>query len=63
MLEILKNSNKFKAACERAAERAVNEECAVYVAYVARWDTYKVSDWIDDATVCRFDGSSEIEWL
>lgn len=63
MLEILKNSEGFKEACKRAGKRAIEQECTVYVAYVARYDKWKTSDWYDDASVCRFDECEEIEWL
>lgn len=63
MLELFKQRQDFKSACERASKRAVEQECTVFVSYVARYDKFKTSDWIDDATVCRFDESSELEWL
>jgi hypothetical protein len=63
MLELLKQREDFKHACERASKRAVEQECTVFVSYVARHDVFRISDWYDDASVIRFDESSELEWL
>jgi hypothetical protein len=63
MLEILKNRQDFKDACLRAGKKAIKDECNVYVSYVARHDVFRVSDWYDDACVCRFDESENLEWL
>lgn len=63
MLEILKNSEGFKEACAKAGRKAVVHECTMYVAYVARTNTWKISEWFDDATVCKFDESHQIEWI
>lgn len=63
MLQILKDRKDFITACSRAAKMAVENECTTYVAYIAREDRFTISDWFDDATVCKFDETEEIEWL
>lgn len=59
MLEILKNRADFETAKHRAKLLSMSGNCCKYVAYVARNDIFKISDWYDDATIMCFNDGKE----
>lgn len=60
MLDILKNRDDFIKKYNDAKILSRRDECTKYLAYVARTDSFKVSDWFDDATITTFYNGVEV---
>jgi hypothetical protein len=59
MIEVLRNGVEYHNAREIAKQHSKDLECTKYVAYVARTNRFKISDWYDDATITSFTCGNE----
>lgn len=62
MLKVLKERDDFIKKMNDAIMASKKDQCTKYLAYVARSDCFKVSDWFDDATIMAFYVGEEVNF-